>query len=81
MAKFSILKTIIDSEKIITEVQLYENSQKRSPYIFVNSKMISSLSVVPPMDSPGLGVDYLGEYRGYKVFRNDDLKYGEMELR
>lgn len=81
MAKFSILKTIIDSEKIMTEIQLYENSQKRSPYIFVNGKMIDSFSVVSPMDSPGLGVGYLGEYKGCKVFRNDDLKYGEMELR
>ena len=81
MVKFSILKTILDSEKITTEIQLYENSQKRSPYIFVNGKMISSFSVVPSIDSPGLGVDYLGEYRGCKVFRNDDLKYDEMELR
>ena len=81
MVKFSILKTILDSEKITTEIQLYENSQKRSPYIFVNGKMIDSFSVVSPMDSPGLGVGYLGEYKGCKVFRNDDLKYGEMELR
>ena len=82
MAKFSILKTILDSEKIITEIQLYENLQKRSPYIFVNSKMISSFSVVPPMNTIELGENgYLGEYRGCKVFRNDDLKYGEMELR
>jgi hypothetical protein len=82
MAKFSILKTILDSEKIITEIQLYENSQKRSPYIFVNGKMISSFSVVPPMNTIELSENgYLGEYRGYKVFRNDDLKYGEMELR
>ena len=81
MVKFSILKTILDSEKITTEIQLYENSQKRSPYIFVNGKMIDSFSVVSPMDSPGLGVGYLGKYKGCKVFRNDDLKYGEMELR
>lgn len=81
MAKFSILKTILDSEKIMTEIQLYENSQKRSPYIFVNGKMIDSFLVASPMDSPGLGVDYLGEYRGCKVFSNNDLKYGEMELR
>lgn len=81
MVKFSILKTILDSEKITTEIQLYENSQKRSPYIFVNGKMIDSFSVVSPMDSPGLGVGYLGEYKGCKVFRNDDLKYGVMELR
>lgn len=81
MAKFSILKTILDSEKIMTEIQLYENSQKRSPYIFVNSKMIDSFSATSPMDSPGLGINYLGKYKGCKVFRNDDLKYGEMELR
>lgn len=81
MAKFSILKTILDSEKIMTEIQLYENSQKRSPYIFVNSKMIDSFSVTLPIDSPELEAAYLGEYKGYKVFRNDDLKYGEMELR
>lgn len=81
MAKFSILKTILDSEKIMTEIQLYENSQKRSPYIFINSKMIDSFSVALPIDSPGLEAAYLGEYKGCKVFRNDDLKYGEMELR
>lgn len=81
MAKFSILKTILDSEKIMTEIQLYENSQKRLPYIFVNSKMIDSFSATSPMDSPGLGINYLGAYKGCKVFRNDDLKYGEMELR
>lgn len=82
MAKFSILKTILDSEKIMTEIQLYENSQKRSPYIFVNGKMISSFSVVPLMNTIELDENgYLGEYKGYKVFRNDDLKYGEMELR
>lgn len=81
MVKFSILKTILDSEKIMTEIQLYENSQKRSPYIFANSKMIDSFLVASPIDSLGLGVDYLGEYRGCKVFSNNDLKYGEMELR
>lgn len=82
MTKFSILKTILDSEKIMTEIQLYENSQKRSPYIFVNGKMISSFSVVPLMNTIELDENgYLGEYKGYKVFRNDDLKYGEMELR
>jgi predicted HicB family RNase H-like nuclease len=82
MVKFSILKTILDSEKIMTEIQLYENSQKRSPYIFVNGKMISSFSVVPLMNTIELDENgYLGEYKGYKVFRNDDLKYGEMELR
>lgn len=81
MAKFSILKTILDSEKIMTEIQLYKNSQKRSPYIFVNSKMIDSFSAASPMNNPGLGIDYLGEYKGCKVFRNDNLKYGEMELR
>ena len=82
MAKFSILKTILDSEKIMTEIQLYENSQKRSPYIFVNGKIISSFSVVPLMNTIELDENgYLGEYKGYKVFRNDDLKYGEMELR
>ena len=44
--------------------------------------MISSFSVVPPMNTIELSENgYLGEYRGYKVFRNDDLKYGEMELR
>ena len=66
----------------MTQRKLYENSQKRSPYIFVNGKMISSFSVVPPMNTIELSENgYLGEYRGYKVFRNDDLKYGEMELR
>lgn len=81
MAKFSILKAIIDSEKIMTEIEVYTDEHNQSPYIFVNGKMISSFSIVPPMDSPELGVSYLGEYRGCKVFRNDDLEYGEMELR
>lgn len=86
--KFSILKTI-DIDKLYKDVNeyIYETGEK-NPYIFMCKDTIEAISqeVMEPymrrnnktyFDNNGV----VAEYCGYKIFSNNELKFGEIELR
>ena len=84
--KFSIIINKIDTKKIIEEVAKYilaNNNTK--PYIFINKDTIDKLISQIGYDSKGLmgsQSDYLcGYFSGCKVFCDNTLSFGEIEIR
>ena len=84
--KFSIVKTI-DFDRLEFEVCGYmANNCGENPYIFMNRDTADVLSdyykVTPRI---GQKVSYpgsvVGEYMGNKVWINNDLGFGEIEIR
>ncbi len=84
--KFSIVKTL-DESKLREELYIYMNEQQEEPYIFLNRETITELkskyiNLPCPLIYRNIyrnGV--IGTYQGFKVYENNDLKYGEVELR
>lgn len=86
--KFSIAQGL-DLDKLAKKINEYQlNTGETEPYLFMNK---NTLDIIPPPavdDTLSLikkvcvkadGV--VGCYLGYKVFRDDSLKFGEVEIR
>ena len=88
--KFSIVKEI-DLNKLSRKIDEYRHETgENNPYIFANDETIRAMvndcsdcfvaaDVFATLISSGKG--RVGTYEGYKLFPNEDLKYGEVELR
>ena len=89
--KFSIAKTI-DRDKLNRQIDLYMyETGEINPYLFMNKETSNELkdeclrnfnvfpdaTIIPSLK--GIGVIAL--YQGYKVYENNDLKFGEVEIR
>ena len=86
MDKFFITK-IIDLDRL--DNKIYEficKTNEDNPYIFMNRNTINA---IPPVDTP---IHYLnqisakangivGYYQGYKIFEDNTLEFGEVEIR
>ncbi len=91
--KFSILKQV-DTEKLDKKIGQYrlENSKNKEPYLFMNNTTGEALAREVISDSIPLmpSIDVLkamypnaiiGEYKGCKIYENEDLAFGEVEIR
>ena len=83
--KFSIVRTI-DFEKLDYEIGLYQAiNEEIDPYLFMNNNtvdsIISSYKVFNIYLYEARSDDCKGYYRGCKVFIDNDLKFGEVEIR
>lgn len=90
--KFSIVKTI-DLDKLSNEINKYiKETGETNPYIFMHddtADAIESAITVPYLHY--IERDYVGrkiardnaiaEFCGYKIFHNNSLKFGEIEIR
>ena len=83
--KFSIIQKINLDELIhkIDEYQCYTG--ETNPYLFMNKSTIDAILII---DDPLYNlqkncekVDGIAGYYGYKVFRDDTLNFGEVEIR
>ena len=88
--KFSIAKTI-DVNRLTRQIEIYEaQTGNENPYIFMNYDTIETIknetlggilnypdTILSLKKSNGL----IGYYQGYKVFKDDTLSFGEVELR
>lgn len=81
--KFSIVE--IDINKIFKEIDDYEcRTGDTDPYIFMNGATaieLESLAHFDPVEIPYSRSGTVAEFDGYKIFRNDDLGFGEIEIR
>ena len=92
--KFSILKSL-DINKLDKQIDNYECETGEVPYLFMSSstgnEMLKEVctncgSVIYASDAiemlrvmhPGA---VIGSYKGYKVYENNDLAFGEVEIR
>ena len=91
METFSIVENI-NVDKLNTKIAEFVYREGHDPYIFANKETLDAL--VKPIEqaemftnSWGIGLvsSYkgclTGMYRGNKIFRDDTLKFGEIDLR
>lgn len=87
---FSIVKAV-DLDRLDREINTYINvTGERNPYIFMSNDTADAIAnVTNPLDVFWTRKDFnvqlktgaRGEYIGYSVFVNDNLKFGEIEIR
>ena len=81
--KVDISKKIItlDNQKLSGEIAKYD----QTAYLFMSQGTMKALSDLIVMNVPGIKINtdsyFLAKYKGRKVFRNDDLEFGEIEVR
>lgn len=89
MSIFSIMTTV-DLAKLDSEITKYINQNGNfNPYIFMNEDTINAIEKENDIDAeylkdPQLKSKYKGTiatYCGYKVFINNDLRFGMVEIR
>ena len=92
MKKFSILKSV-DTNKLDRQIKEYECATGEVPYLFMaNStgdaifKEVCDVPTMSPIDIEemlrlmGSGVK-VGTYKGVSIYENNDLPFGEVEIR
>lgn len=86
--KFSIIKHL-DENRLTKEIVRYINENEEKPYIFMSKETIDDLEYNAPLGSyenfelceNKIKCGAIATYRGYYIYENNDLKYGEVELR
>lgn len=87
--KFSIVRNL-DESRLTKEIVKYINENEDDPYIFMNKETISDLEYCASQLGSYEKFDsyenkmksgVIAMYRGFKIYENNDLKYGEVELR
>lgn len=90
METFSIVDKI-DVDKLNTKIAEFVYREGHEPYIFANKETLEIL--VKPIEqelkfvSVATGITtsfkrcFIGKYRGNKMFEDDTLEFGEIELR
>ena len=83
--KFSITKTKIDINKLVANIEEYSVINMTKPYIFMNKDTIDELISLVGYDSDGLwgsqSSHICGHFHGYKLFCDNTLSFGEVEIR
>lgn len=86
--RFSITNTTINIKKLQSEIFAYRQSltmRNYQPYLFMNADTINELIKIVGYNSEGLmGAEencLCGYFNGCKVFCNNLLGFGEIELR
>lgn len=83
--KFSITKSNIDLKKLLSKIDEFIVMKNESPYIFLSQNTLDDLIAIVGYSSDGLmGSEnglMCGRFKGNKVFCDNTLKFGEIELR
>lgn len=93
--KTNIVENIIKTDKLNEEIYRFELLSNQKAYIFMNNSTmeclkgtanISSISEIDSykrafMNSSCRPSGVIAVYNGRKIYENDDLKFGEIEIR
>ena len=83
--KFSIVKIKIDVNKLLNSIEEYSIINEENPYLFMNKDTINELVSPIGYKPDGLwGIQsssMCGYFQGHKVFCDNTLKFGEVEIR
>lgn len=74
---------ILDSKRLGDEIAKFECLTNQSAYLFMNKNTMNSLMVATSPFAPDAIDDsyIIKEYTGRKVYQNDELEFGEIEIR
>ena len=82
--KFSIAKTI-DLDKIDEEIYKYiDETGENNPYIFMCDATVDAIIQelpIPHINSKTRPNYVTAKYLGYTIFSNNEMKFGEVEIR
>ena len=78
--KFSIVEKL-NEDKLMEQIELYIKINVDYPCIYMNRETFSHMNsnALSDMEEDEGGIH--GLYRGYDIYENNDLKFGEVELR
>ena len=80
----SILDTKINYNNLDKNITYYYEEHGKAPYLFVNGETFQAMANnLENRDTSRISsfVQIMALYKGNRVYRNDDLAYGEVELR
>ena len=83
--KCSVLKTL-DYNNLNKNIAYYREEYGRDPYLFMSDTTANAIMedtkrtvyVTKPFEPTG---GYVGRFEGYRIYKNEDLEFGEVELR
>jgi hypothetical protein len=86
--KFSIVRQL-DTEKLSGRIAYFVYENGHNPYIFANNATLEALKKPYEQEMVFTSFDgkktlfkgLIGRHQGYKMFEDNTLKYGEIELR
>lgn len=86
--KVDISKKVVtlNNEKLSEEIKKFECLTNQTAYLFMNENTMKALSTgilsnLPYADLNALENGYICEYPGRKIYKNNDLEFGEVEIR
>lgn len=81
--KVDITKKFItlDTQKLSGEIAKYECINNQAAYLFMSQSTMKALSSSVPHIEINTDDCILAKYSGRKVFQNDNLEFGEIEIR
>ena len=81
--KLQIIKREIDVYGLITEINLYRSKNNEDPYLFMNRTTMKELVLIYKnwKDCKDCPDGVLNTWEGYRVYENDQLEDGEVEIR
>ena len=75
----------IDEEKLIKEIQNFEIANNETAYLFMNKETLGDLASyygeLPRFNSSENMSGMVGYYTGRRIYENERLKFGEVEIR
>lgn len=81
----SIVQRHIDETKLINAINSYEITHNQNAYLFMNQETLNELAI---FDALKVNVENNNDcnsivnfYCNRRVFQNEDLKFGEVEIR
>lgn len=87
----NIVRNIIDTDKLSAEIDRYEIITNQNAYLFIHTatidcmkNAISNEELYPCMElknSNCCSSGIIAKFQGRKVYIDDDLKFGEVEIR
>lgn len=85
--KTNIIKNIIHIDKLNEQINMFEMLNSQQAYLFMHRATIDYLENTIPAkelcinDSSCRHSDVIAKFKGRNVYIDDDLKFGEVEIR
>lgn len=81
----NVLQRQINEDELIKGIQDFESEHYKNAYLFMNQATLNELAIFYEMKvdvRANKDSNYtVGHYCGRRVFQNEDLKFGEVEIR
>lgn len=90
MMKSTIIETQIYTLKLDKDIQFFTATHGFKPYLFMNKETCNAMEVPIIKEGDCISIDrealklengYLAKYKGHKIIIDDDIPFGEVDIR